>query len=276
MQSPSRIARLLKRDGSALEDDSFHSGRRSGTLRFGFGTEPRNKACEAKSDRLAPDAPTRRRSLRLSAYTSAVSDERLRTLEARWKQSGLVEDEAAWLLERTRCGDLSPERLELASGLGDPASRLALNHERSYQPPERGAFLRWACTLEPTTRIRVVLASARSLLARSGETDTGPGGSAAEEALRSVGAWAVCPCGDHLSQVLEHDGLSSHMLDFADPRHQAATALQSLVEFLRRGDEKALDLALIRASHSNPLVAVQGELIPWALGRSDPLAERSG
>ena len=44
-----------------------------------------------------------------------MSDERLRELERRWKETGAVEDEAAFLLERVRAGDLTREKLETAA-----------------------------------------------------------------------------------------------------------------------------------------------------------------
>lgn len=58
-----------------------------------------------------------------------MADERLRGLERRWKETGFVEDHAAYLHERVRIGDLSQERLELAAYLGDPASTRAIAEE---------------------------------------------------------------------------------------------------------------------------------------------------
>lgn len=52
-----------------------------------------------------------------------MSDEHLRELERRWKETGTVEDEAAWLKERVRVGDLTQERLELAAYLGHEAAQ---------------------------------------------------------------------------------------------------------------------------------------------------------
>ncbi|MDC3379462.1 hypothetical protein OAX78_04190 [Planctomycetota bacterium] len=55
-----------------------------------------------------------------------MSDERLRELERRWKETQAVEDEAAYLLERVRVGDLEQEKLELAAYCGDGAAKAAL------------------------------------------------------------------------------------------------------------------------------------------------------
>lgn len=55
-----------------------------------------------------------------------MSDARLRDAERRWRETRQVEDEARWLHERVRAGQLDPERLELAAGVGHPAARAAL------------------------------------------------------------------------------------------------------------------------------------------------------
>jgi len=72
-----------------------------------------------------------------------VTDSKLRELERRWKETGSVEDEARYLLERVRVGDLERERLELAAYCGHEGARWALdvpsimdNEERLLQHVE--------------------------------------------------------------------------------------------------------------------------------------------
>lgn len=48
-------------------------------------------------------------------YSARVTDSRLRALERRWKETGTVQDEAAYLVERVRVGDLERSKLELAA-----------------------------------------------------------------------------------------------------------------------------------------------------------------
>jgi len=55
-----------------------------------------------------------------------MSDEALRELERRWRASGAVEDEAAWLAARLRVGAQNASALRLRALLGEPAARLAL------------------------------------------------------------------------------------------------------------------------------------------------------
>lgn len=56
-----------------------------------------------------------------------MSDERLRELERRWRESGAVEDEAAYLRERVRVGDLTEARLGLAAFCGHEGARRVLS-----------------------------------------------------------------------------------------------------------------------------------------------------
>ena len=54
-----------------------------------------------------------------------MTDDRLRALERRFRETGIVEDEAAWLTERSRKGELTPEQIEAAAYLGyAPAAAL--------------------------------------------------------------------------------------------------------------------------------------------------------
>jgi len=56
-----------------------------------------------------------------------MSDANLRELERRWRETGSVEDEAAWLLQRLRVGELDEERLRLAAYCSHEPSRIALD-----------------------------------------------------------------------------------------------------------------------------------------------------
>ena len=50
-----------------------------------------------------------------------MSDERLRQLERKWRETGAVEDEAALLRERVRTGGLLPDSLDSAAYCGHEA-----------------------------------------------------------------------------------------------------------------------------------------------------------
>lgn len=64
-----------------------------------------------------------------------MSDERLRDLERRWKETGDPQHGAALLRERVRVGDLDEGRLRLAARLGDPPA-LAVSGTELAGPPK--------------------------------------------------------------------------------------------------------------------------------------------
>jgi len=79
-----------------------------------------------------------------------MSDADLRGLERRFRETGSVEDEAAWLLERVRSGGLEESRLELATFLGHRAATLALSGEPRVLKPGSWEISQLLCTSEPS------------------------------------------------------------------------------------------------------------------------------
>jgi hypothetical protein len=66
-----------------------------------------------------------------------MSDARLRELERKWKETGAVGDEAAYLLERMRVGDVTRDRLEFAAYCGHEAARRVVGGESGQSGPEQ-------------------------------------------------------------------------------------------------------------------------------------------
>jgi len=112
-----------------------------------------------------------------------VSDERLRELEQRFRQSGELEDEAAWLVERIRVGGLSRAQLNLAASLGYPAARVALGRPAEH---DLGRALEAMRGAERQLRARVALALARFLQDRLQRPEW-------EAPLDRVGEWLADP-----------------------------------------------------------------------------------
>jgi len=66
-----------------------------------------------------------------------MSDEKLRVLKASWRASGSVEDEASWLIERVRVGELGETHLAFSAYCGSApaaAACVALGIETTSQP----------------------------------------------------------------------------------------------------------------------------------------------
>jgi hypothetical protein len=77
-----------------------------------------------------------------------VSDERVRELERRWRETGVVEDEAALLRERVRAGVLAGERVALAAYLGHEAARVASPSHGGGAEPASLSLAVWLKGLE--------------------------------------------------------------------------------------------------------------------------------
>lgn len=63
-----------------------------------------------------------------------MSDEVLRALERRWRETGSLEDEGAWLRERVRAGTLPRRTLEILAELGNSGPRVALGLSPDIEP----------------------------------------------------------------------------------------------------------------------------------------------
>lgn len=87
-----------------------------------------------------------------------MGDERTRDLGRRFRESGAPEDEAAWLQELLRQGDLNGERLGLAAILGSPGAQLVLGVEAPL-PAHRSELEEWVHLLVDAGRQPALVAA---------------------------------------------------------------------------------------------------------------------
>lgn len=136
-----------------------------------------------------------------------MSDKRLRGLERRWKESGSIEDEVKLLQERVRMGDLTQERLRLASYCGHPASLAALNMIGPTSPDSLETLEEWFRGLEAwgiESHLRGSLAVTKLVLPyfeRSTPEDLRP-----RQAIQSAIDWIACPCEEHVEKTNSASG----------------------------------------------------------------------
>lgn len=71
-----------------------------------------------------------------------MSDEGIRELERRWRETQSPEDEAAWLRQRLRTGDLTEDRLRLAAYCQHPAAVLLVPQPSPGWVSQTGAWLK--------------------------------------------------------------------------------------------------------------------------------------
>lgn len=124
-----------------------------------------------------------------------MADDALRRLERRFAATGAVDDEVRLLVARLRAGELTPERLRLASFCGHLAASKALGKKeptpRDIYDWSDAVLARWG----KEARVRATLAIARAVLprweARCGD-DPAP-----RRALEAAECWLACPCEKH-------------------------------------------------------------------------------
>ncbi|MCO5170926.1 MAG: hypothetical protein M9894_31745 [Planctomycetes bacterium] len=211
-----------------------------------------------------------------------MSDARLREAERRWRESGALADEAAWLRERARAGALTDEALRLAAYVGHAAAAAAL-----ASPPLAPAYVQaWIYGLQPwgvEACQRAAIAAARRALVR-----VPPGtrrGRYARSALarveRLVTGLPPLPPLPWDPHVLDDDPSPRERAAF-----EAACAVGETVHEVARvaQDARAFEAsaraggAVIRAVEATdePTVraAVRDEVAAWALGERDPVLSR--
>ncbi|MGE0707911.1 MAG: hypothetical protein AB7N76_14445 [Planctomycetota bacterium] len=256
-----------------------------------------------------------------------MSDEALRRSARRRESSGDPADEARWLAEQLRVGEMPGARIELAAALGDPAAALArprpapgLDAEHALEALKQlGAAIGRAGT-EAAARAALgdalaleapLRAAARLSAGEAADDDSAEGGALpllvhlrscrarledAEEALSSGRPASpgadflayIIPQLDERSRLLERavEALSEHLAG----SHQAFRqwwghrvdgfwgelywegdpgARRALLAARLRGEPVVADLRCLRF-----LDAVAAELVPWLLGREDPIARR--
>ena len=129
-----------------------------------------------------------------------MSDSKLRELERRWRETKSVEDEAAYLRERVRVGDLTQERLELAAYCGHEGARRAAEADRSPVPP--GQLSNWIGELRERNSevcLQALGLCASRLLVHFKRRH--PHDTIQEPAIRAGFDCLRCPCESHTAEA---------------------------------------------------------------------------
>ncbi len=223
-----------------------------------------------------------------------MSDVRLRELERRFKESGSLEDEAAWLLERVRVGRLDPTKLELAAHVGHPAAARACERELEVLDSSRlEQVLRGLRPWGDECTARAACAAGWavcSLIAEEQGPDEGPVDYLIPRlALRAFEDWILCPCETHERHTKSAGARGYRLLmkdvswEEGDPRSLAAycviyavrcTTVESSIACTGPDGNLTTILRLASEAGATGLAAsVQRDLIQWALG-ADPIKAR--
>lgn len=218
----------------------------------------------------------------------AMSDERLRELERSWKESGAVEDEAAFLSERVRVGDLSSEQLQLAAYLNHPAAVSGLDELAPEVPEDPAAWFN-GLTACPQAQERALIACIRCEIEALGpiyaEISSNLGSFTRERNVLAVCEGALVDGASQFRTEIEQviQELSLVYEDFAVSKGTAERPRSPIGRKFtvnRMLGQLACILSGINHryfspdSDPTPRDTVRSELLTWALGQRDPVRER--
>lgn len=216
-----------------------------------------------------------------------MRDTSLRELERRWRESGGVAEEAAWLHAKVQTGQLKQSRLRLAAYLLHEGARLAVSRPVPVLRKGQSAFLESLLEVDKSqeTVVRAVIAAGRSVERNPAQSRL--------LGLELAEQWCVAARDEERESLVEEAlGFSGWQGNRnASPVHRAAvfatlsvsttqTATWQLhaLESLSGAMEAVLGPGRSRLSE-RPMPprlreAIHGEIVPWALGYGDPVRER--
>lgn len=213
-----------------------------------------------------------------------MSDERLRELERRWIETGSVEDETAYLLERVRVGDIDNSRLTLAAYLGSPVAIRVAGTSRENHPTDLELWIYSLHSWEKQVAVRVAIICAEvviPIVAQALPSRANP------QLLISVAkSWLqnqtkhtqsrAYEIADDMGQLVQSLGQIPPSTRYAVKTHMHAALAISAADAVTTATQASQ--AALAAERANGFVnirqAIQESLIPWALGYSDPFLER--
>lgn len=238
-------------------------------------------------------------------------DDAVRAAERRYRASGALEDEVAWLRERLRIGDLTRERCELAAFMGHPAATTALaldcaGHAACLRCGAGPAVMEGLAERGPEANLRAAVAAARWSMKFALSIDRSVFNPSVR-ALVDAGLEQLRDATDRLVALAVHRCRGRPFPEGELPRIMAslrrlqaldldARALRPLVELLRdparridwieAGFGPWLGKPLLASDRESPpdaeqgrptlLAAIAAEIVAWALGYEDPLLRPHG
>ena len=203
-----------------------------------------------------------------------MSDERLRQLDRRWRETGAIEDEAALLQERVRVGNLRRERLELAALLGSQGAQLATGFRSLGAVSELPSLISMLGHHGTEALAQAAAAVAQAVWSEWQWNRDGR----LVDALAATEAWIACPCPVHAAGARKAcDAATWARAEFDDPSPagHGANAIRWAAALAWRADRHATDgvesdaLRAVKAAErllgERTETVIGARLIEWAL-----------
>lgn len=200
-----------------------------------------------------------------------MADERLELLRQRFLETSSVEDEAQWIRERLRVGDLERLNAQTAATLGHPACRLALD-SACKRTKRLEATFHVLAQLSMEALLRAMALLLRSLSAEERQ-DPIWGDALVRQSLDELEAWLVRPIPWNRAVLLRTIASFPPATNWRE-QWGPAGVFGDVASWLETGvHEKSRFLRLpLREAPRELRAEIRAQLIPWILGYSDPLA----
>lgn len=209
-----------------------------------------------------------------------MTDSHLRELERRFRASGSVEDEAAWLRERVRVGELPEERLRL---------RLALSEDH-WPLPQKIMYAFEPCGPESWRRAAIALAASVTPPLVNEHPDvwqplawlTRAENFVLERPVEPPVAFQFGPSEwdfEDERHRIDYEAYKEARRAFASEQAWHASSVLQLIPHLPEWTDVSeatgvLMTVLDGVDLQDALAALRAEVFPWLLGYSDPVRER--
>jgi hypothetical protein len=195
-----------------------------------------------------------------------VADQRIRELQRRYEESGLLEDARRHLEARVRAGQVTWRHLSLAGYLGQPLVRELLGMRNRLDYPGGKRFRRWGQRLYgwgPDAWVRVANAAARASVVHHPDLTE-----QLEPALAAAEGWMACACEEHRGRASE----ARASLPATGPTSVAVREALRLIE-ARGALHSSLLRTLAAAAEAVPGPqrftrlhrAIAAQVIPWCM-----------
>lgn len=222
-----------------------------------------------------------------------MSDERRRRAERDAAGDGGDEAAARDLIERLRSGELTRERVALAAYLGDRASCLALDAGPRAEVVTPGAWARGLAAFGREAEVRAAIAVAWVVLPEweGDEVSEWVAGRRAlvRAAIEAAEAWVLEPTpeAEHRAEQASSSARLACMFEPHSERAKTAGLIGAMAAHATSSvvvehdaatthyASACVDLTAGLVGRRHAEAAVAREVVPWALGRRDPVRQRA-
>lgn len=200
-----------------------------------------------------------------------MADGRLELLRQRFLETSSVEDEAQWIRERLRSGDLQRKNAEVAATLGHAGCRMALD-SKSKRTKRLEATFHVLAQLDMEALLRAIALLLRALSAEE-RRDPVWGVPLVRQTLDQLEAWLVHPIPWNKAVLLRTLESTPPPVGRGREPCSPAAVLGRMASWIESGvhEQSRFLLLPLNEAPRSLRTTIREQLTPWILGYGDPL-----